>query len=400
MRSRPSALVTGSLWLALLATLGAAVAFVGGPAAALRRSAGHIARLQRVLQAPAGTDTNTRTARRSSTSADTASTHRGEAHAPPSRAGNMEGAEPSPFARSVLTSLGPISAARGSEVRRPRPDVGQDLPPGRVVTGASRRRLLVLTFDDGPAPGSTDRLLRTLRDRRVRAAFFLTTSWLRRGAAGWRARRRLARRAAADGHLMAAHGYEHVQLPLLDSEAVETQLDHTAALFEATVGAPVRLFRPPGGARSLRTDQLVEQRGWTQVLWNLGTGDPQVRSAEQVVQTFWRVLARREKEHEERGGIVLLHDIHPWTVRAVPLLLDGIAERNCALWRAGEELYDVAPAGEALRWFVVPRHPGRFGEEAPAARPDGPWWRRRQRRLRREAARRCGPPRLGPLAVR
>ena len=400
MQSVSSARVTGLVWVALFATLAGAVSAAGGPTAALQRSATHLARLHRLLNAPASGATNSNATTMPDPSGGTGSARRGGSREHRTGPRGTVEAAPAPFARSVLTSLGPISAARNVQIGRPSPDVGQDLPPGRVVGGASRRRLLVLSFDDGPAPGSTDRLLRTLRERRVRAAFFLTTSWLRRGAAGWRARRRLARRAAADGHLMGAHGYEHVQLPLRDSEAVRVQLDRTAALFEATIGAPVRLFRPPGGARSPRTDRLVEQRGWTQVLWNLGTGDPQVRSAEQVVQTFWRVLARREKEHGERGGIVLLHDIHPWTVAAVPRLLDSIAERNCALWRAGEELYDVAPAGEALRWFVVPRRPGRFGEEAPAARPEGPWWRRRQHRLRREAARRCGPPGLGPLAVR
>ena len=129
------------------------------------------------------------------------------------------------------------------------------------------------------------------------------------------------------------------------------------------------LIRPPGGSRSPRIDGYLATNGYTQVLWNLGTGDVQVRSADAVLDTFRRVLEVRERDHGERGGIVLLHDIHAWSVEAFPRIVAYLDRTNCDLLARGEELYDFVDdpafffearregdANDAIAHAAVPEH--------------------------------------------
>ena len=137
------------------------------------------------------------------------------------------------------------------------------------------------------------------------------------------------------------HTHDHRALPLIDTEQVITEIETAQSAIEDIVGVRPWLFRPPGGTRSPRVDRLIADRGYTQVLWNLGTGDFQVRTAEEVVRIWTRTLIRRERENDERGGIVLMHDTHPWSVEAFPQIVAEIRRRNCELLDSGEELYDI-----------------------------------------------------------
>src|SRR5690606_41552049 len=67
------------------------------------------------------------------------------------------------------------------------------------------------------------------------------------------------------------------------------------SIFERVLGERTWIMRPPGGARSARIDGLLAERGYTQMLWNLGTGDFQVRSADDVMRIWLRVLERDRK---------------------------------------------------------------------------------------------------------
>ncbi len=374
--------------LLLLAALLGAILWGGGPRAAARRIGWHLRHVLRSMPA------------RSERASPKAPNERRAGTEPPTPPG-APGWERARFVLGDdLTSLGPLSATRPIVPPSSEDPLGEGLGNGRIVTGAVKHRLLLLSLDDGPGLQSTARVLDVLARHHLEAIFFLTTSWLAPGQPGWRRRRAMARRIAAAGHLVGAHGFQHAQLPLMRDAEVSEELDRTEALFREVLGGAPRLFRPPGGARSARTDQHIEGRGWTQVLWNLGTGDTQSRDPKRIVRTFWRVLARRQAEHDERGGIVLMHDIHPWSPEALQALLTSVAERNCELWRAGEELYDWPSPTDALRWFVQPRAPQHFGAEAAFPSIPPRWLEARQARLRRRAARRCGPPTLGPLAQR
>lgn len=219
--------------------------------------------------------------------------------------------------------------------------VASHMRDGRIIEGAARNRVILFTFDDGPDRRSTPRLLQHLDDAGVKALFFVTTNKVQGPGDRIRAQAEILRDIVRRGHMVGNHTHEHNALPLIDTEKVIAEIETAQSAIEDIIGMRPWLFRPPGGTRSPRVDRLIADRGYTQVLWNLGTGDFQVRTAEEVVRIWTRTLARRERENGERGGIVLLHDTHPWSVEAFPMIMAEIRQRNCELLEQGEELFDV-----------------------------------------------------------
>jgi hypothetical protein len=120
------------------------------------------------------------------------------------------------------------------------------------------------------------------------------------------------------------------------------------------------------------------------MLWNLGTGDFQVRTSDAVLATFRAVLEREENERGVRGGIVLLHDIHQWSVEAFPRIVAMLEDRNCDLLDRGEELYDFV---DDPGLFFVPRGDRSASAEAPFVElaPDVLETRQARARARAEA---------------
>lgn len=265
--------------------------------------------------------------------------------------------------------------------------LGIDLKNGKVITGATEHRLVLFTFDDGPDRRTTPLLLDRLDAEGVKAVFFLAARRIRGDNLMQREQAEIAREIVRRGHMVANHTVDHQQLPLLHDDQVVQQVVGAERIFERVLGGRPWLIRPPGGARSQRIDALLAERGYTTVMWNLGSGDFQVRSADQVFETWRRVFERRREEEGERGGIILLHDTYTWSVDAFQRIVAYLRERNCHLLRQGEELYDIVD-DPAL--FFEPREDALPGSEAAPAAPPEDILEARQARLRKETARRCG----------
>lgn len=265
---------------------------------------------------------------------------------------------------------------------------GAEMRDGLVITGGTPHRLVLFTFDDGPDHRYTPGLLDTLDALGVKAVFFLTARRFEGNTPRERRLAEIARDIVRRGHLVGSHTMDHVQLPLLTGEELEEQVLGTERVFERVLGQRPWLIRPPGGSRSARVDRWLATRGYTQLLWNVGTGDFQVRTSDDVLRTFQRVLERRERDHGERGGVVLLHDIHEWSADAFPRIVRDLEQRNCALLERGEELYDIV---DDPRPFFAARGEADTSEEAPPAMPDPAWLEARQERLRARAETRCAP---------
>jgi len=272
--------------------------------------------------------------------------------------------------------------SRGAE-----PDpLGERYRDGLIITGSTPHRLILFTFDDGPDPRTTPLLLDRLDESGVKAVFFLVASRMTGATPIERHQIAIAREIARRGHLIGGHTLDHVQLPLLDDEQVEHQLDESERIFLHAVGGIPKLFRPPFGAHSERVDQHLVAHGYTPVLWNLGAGDFQVRTTDEVFDIWLKVLERREREHGDRGGIILLHDTYAWSVDAFERIYAYLQAQNCVLLERGEELYDVV---DDLAFFYVPRGDADEEVEAPPARPPAEVLAARQAALRERTARRC-----------
>lgn len=264
--------------------------------------------------------------------------------------------------------------------------LGKRFSNGMVISGATLNRLILFTFDDGPAEPSTPRLLDALDEVGIKAVFFLSAWRIRGDTPAQRAQAEVAIDIMRRGHIIGSHGLDHEQLPLLNSADAFEQIVGAQQVFEATFGDRPWLFRPPGGARSQRIDDMLAEHGYTTVLWNLGAGDVQVDTAEEVFATWKKVFDRREREDGHSGGIILLHDTHAWSVDGFRMIYAELMRRNCVYLARGEELYDIV---DDPSFFYVPRGEGKPGRLAPPAAPTLELLEARQRRLRESTTHRC-----------
>jgi len=179
----------------------------------------------------------------------------------------------------------------------------------------------VLTFDDGPLPGTTARVLDALKRECVRASFFL----LGRNAA---AHPELARRELAEGHTVAHHTFSHPLLNRMPIATAEAEIDRGfAAVDGALYGSSERsprtpFFRFPGFASSPLLLDRLQQRGIVVFGADLWASDwNRMSSSRELALVLGRVEANR-------GGIVLFHDTKQATAAMLPAFLRALKTRG------------------------------------------------------------------------
>ncbi len=182
-------------------------------------------------------------------------------------------------------------------------------------------RTLVLTFDDGPHPRYTDRILAILKEQGVKAVFFEVGENIGRATQGGGLRATRAASASRHvreaGHTVANHTYSHELLTKLADKGVADQIDWTDRVLRRIVGADApALFRPPYGAGSERVLAALAARAKQSVLWNIDSKD----WADPVPLSIANRVIRGIEG--ERHGIILFHDIQARTIDALPLVIE------------------------------------------------------------------------------
>ncbi len=170
---------------------------------------------------------------------------------------------------------------------------------GRALVAPARPGELALTFDDGPNPKWTPRLLDLLAQHGIPATFFMLGSFAS-------AQPELVRRVAAAGHLVGNHSWSHPNLARSSSARIRRELLRTSDALEQILGGPVRYFRPPYGGRRPAVFRIARELGLTPVLWNAMTSDWSEPGADRIAERLGSridaLLARR------RSVNVVLHD--------------------------------------------------------------------------------------------
>ena len=186
--------------------------------------------------------------------------------------------------------------------------------PSTIASVKISKPLVAMTFDDGPHPRNTPRLLDMLREQNARATFYLIGNRV----AEWP---KLAARIADEGHEIGNHSWSHPDLSGYGDAAMYAQIDRTTlAIWQAT-GRPPVTFRPPYGAFTKRQRSMLhESRRMPTILWDVDPRDWK-RPGSATVTT--RIL-----KGAHRGSIVLSHDIHRGTVDAMPETLGALAGRG------------------------------------------------------------------------
>lgn len=164
---------------------------------------------------------------------------------------------------------------------------------GSTLELRTDRPEVVLTFDDGPEPGGTDRVLAALADAGASATFFVLLTRVRRYPA-------LLQEVLAAGHEVALHGVDHRALPTLPSAEVARLVRAGRAELEDATGREVRWFRPPYGRQTFANWRAISGAGMVPVLWRPTTWDwKDVPAADRIAKAQERV---------KPGAIVLAHD--------------------------------------------------------------------------------------------
>lgn len=192
--------------------------------------------------------------------------------------------------------------------------------PAWVAAAAARpcsAGLVALTFDDGPAPKVTGRLLDLLQRHDVPATFFMV-------GARVHARPRLARRVARAGFAIGNHTWSHPQLTRRSDRALRTEILRTARELRRAGIRPTTLMRPPYGDVNARVRTDVARLGLVPVLWTIDSNDWRGGTARQIA-----AVLRHLRPHG--ANIVLQHDgvrNSPASVAAVPLVVRAARGRG------------------------------------------------------------------------
>ncbi|WP_182897986.1 polysaccharide deacetylase family protein [Microbispora sp. H10830] len=176
----------------------------------------------------------------------------------------------------------------------------------------ARYKCIALTFDDGPWP-YTPALLDTLKKHKAKATFFL----LGRKVAY---RPELTRRIYEEGHDIGNHTWTHPSLTDLSDGEVFEEVSSTSNIINQTIGKMPDYMRPPNGATDSRIASLMADLGLPQILWTGSTLDWQARDT--------KVIAQRTLKLAKRNGVILLHDIVPETVKAMPGVLTALEKQH------------------------------------------------------------------------
>lgn len=186
-------------------------------------------------------------------------------------------------------------------------------PSARVLTrGDQRRKVVTLTFDDGPHPDFTPGLLKILADQKVKATFFVVGEMVEKYPA-------MAKAIVAGGHEIANHTFSHVNLSKLPPYLVRVEYRAASDVVQKVTGKRPLYARPPGGQMNASVLEAATLEGMTTVLWNVDPGDYANPGEDILMRNITRTLSN--------GAIILLHDGSTQMRDLLPNLLTNL-KRN------------------------------------------------------------------------
>lgn len=218
----------------------------------------------------------------------------------------------------------------------------------RLASGNAAYREVALTFDDGPHPVYTSKILSILQHYRIRATFFMVGYMANRNP-HW------AKQVAQLGNEIGNHTYDHFRLTSLPDDEIVYQIKQTQDVLYQITGRYPRFIRPPGG----RYDQMVLQRladnGLAVALWTHNTKDLDVNDPKVVYDEVVNSLGS--------GSIILMHDGSDVTIEVLPRIIEEGINRGFKFVTLGEMLdhsgllrnssaEDTTPASDYEDWRI------------------------------------------------
>lgn len=228
-----------------------------------------------------------------------------------------------PGGQPIASKMGPGAQKPGYQrpsgpvPRNPDFNFSADISRASAVTynsGSRSAPFVAITFDDGPHPQNTPRLLDMLKERNIKATFYVIGKSVE-------AHPQIIRRMVAEGHEIGNHTWSHPNLTKLSQSAVEQELRKCEAAIAKAAAVRPRTMRPPYGAftQSQRV-WAFDNFGYPTILWDV---DPQDWKRPGV-----SVVANRIVSNTQNGSIILAHDLHKTTVDSMPRALDDLLRKG------------------------------------------------------------------------
>jgi peptidoglycan/xylan/chitin deacetylase (PgdA/CDA1 family) len=217
----------------------------------------------------------------------------------------------------TIAGIAQLLGAEDTSAPAPTPvssPVPTDLKPATYFQANVDGPYIAMTFDDGPSPETTPRLLDILKQRNIKATFFMIGQNAERNP-------EIVKRILADGHEIGNHSWSHPPLAKLSDDKVTEEITKTQSAIKNASGYTPKLLRPPYGSITGRQKEWIEnQFGLSVILWSVDPFDWKRPGASVIEQ---RILAGARP-----GAIILSHDIHKQTVDSMPATLDALAAKG------------------------------------------------------------------------
>lgn len=199
-----------------------------------------------------------------------------------------------------------------------------------IERGSEQEKVVALTFDDGPHPEYTYRILRILNFYQAKATFFVVGTEVEKYPQ-W------VKMANQLGMEIGSHTYEHFRLSLLSEEEARYQIEQNQQLIRSLVGYEPLFLRPPGGRVNGQVGRLAAEYGLVIAWWSYNSNDLSDRTADEIYQSV--------VDSVEPGAIILFHDGSEETVKALPRIIEELRRRGYRLVTMSE-LYRTLPGAD------------------------------------------------------
>lgn len=183
----------------------------------------------------------------------------------------------------------------------------------KFIRGDANKKQIAITFDDGPHPAFTPKLLDILKQYNVKATFFLVGMMAEKYPD-------LVKAEVAAGHDVGNHTYHHVNLTKIPVGNVAAEIKACGEVIQHITGDAPHLFRPPGGDYNRQVAETSEALGYIMVLWTDDPGD--------YASPGMKAIQMRTLDRVANGGIILIHDGVQQTVDVLPLILDYLKKKG------------------------------------------------------------------------
>ena len=171
------------------------------------------------------------------------------------------------------------------------------------------RPMVALTYDDGPSPTVTPRILNCLKENGGRATFFMVGQKVIKSPD-------VLKQMVAQGCEVANHTFDHKDLATLDTTAIQNEVSSTNDKLNALVGHGASLVRPPYGSYNSTVKSVI---GFPMILWSIDTLDWKTRNAQ---STYEAAMTAQD------GDVILMHDIHGPTADAVDMIVPALKAKG------------------------------------------------------------------------